>query len=96
MRRAQEPFLFLFSPILQPCEVNSPYEYSSLSFDAFFRVLDGRLEILDDKVLDRDMMRAARSKLVLEKQPFRVFYHNGQLNGADKKTLNRQTILRAN
>jgi hypothetical protein len=54
--------LFLFSPILQPCDVKSPYECSSLSSDAFFRVLDGRLEIRDDKVLGRDMMRAVRLK----------------------------------
>ena len=62
MRQAQEPFLFLFSPILQPCDVKSPYECSSLSSDAFFRVLDGRLEIREDKVLGRDMMRAVRLK----------------------------------
>ena len=54
--------LVLFSPIQQPCEVKPPYECSSLSSDAFFRVLDVRLEIRDDKVLGRDMMRTVRSK----------------------------------
>ena len=40
MRRDQEPFLFLFSPILQTYEVKSSYECSSLSFDAFPRASD--------------------------------------------------------